>query len=60
MLLPSKMEENHFIDILIIKVKNKYMVNSLNLTKYKFLGMISFTICFPPNESPDMFGHVHL
>ena len=52
------MEDNHFIDILIINVKNKYMVNTLNLAKFNFWGILSFSVCFPPNESRDMFGYV--
>ena len=51
------MEENHFIGILIINVKNKYKVNSIHLTKY-FWGILSFAICFPQNESHDMFSNV--
>ena len=45
------MEENHFIDTLIINVENKYMVNSL----YKsFWGYFHFLFVFPPNESRDI------
>ena len=38
------MEENHFIDTLIINVENKYMVNSLNKS---FGGYFHFLFVFP-------------
>ena len=40
------MEENHFIDTLIIYVKNKYMVNKVKLNK-SFGGYFHFLFVFP-------------
>ena len=45
-----KKEENHFIDILIINVNNKYMVHSINLTEYTFFGETSIYDLFSPNK----------
>ena len=45
-------------DMLIFNVKNKYMTNNINLTTYKFWGILTFSVCFPPNESRDTFGEM--